>query len=87
MAIIVVIQHHITGADPGQVAFSYALGITSKLSGLVSSLTEIERELVAVERCGLYVYIDQRTAEQQQGNITPPYHYKRPSNSKGICTM
>ena len=49
VAIIAVIQRHITGADPGQVglAISYALGVTSKLSGLVNSLTEIERELVA----------------------------------------
>ena len=30
---------------------SYALGITGKLSGLVSSFTETEKELVAVERC------------------------------------
>ena len=55
VAIIAVIQRHIIGADPGQVglAISFALGITSKLSGLVSSFTEIERELVAVERCCL----------------------------------
>ena len=32
-------------------AISYALGITGKLSGLVSSFTETEKELVAVERC------------------------------------
>ena len=36
-------------------AISYALGITGKLSGLVSSFTETERELVAVERCGQYI--------------------------------
>ena len=32
-------------------AISYALGITGKLSGLVSSFTETEKEFVAVERC------------------------------------
>ena len=36
-------------------AISYALGITGKLSGLVSSFTETERELVAVERCGQHI--------------------------------
>jgi hypothetical protein len=35
--------------------YSYALGITSRLSGLVSSFTETERELVAVERCTHYI--------------------------------
>ena len=52
VAIIAVIQHHIAGADPGLVglAISYALGITGKLSGLVSSFTETERELVSIDQ-------------------------------------
>ena len=38
IAIIAVIQHHTGAVDPGLVglAISYALGITGKLSGLVS---------------------------------------------------
>ena len=62
-----------SGANPGMVglAISYALGITGKLSGLVTSFTgssckksckqtsttnaETERELVAVERVQQYV--------------------------------
>lgn len=45
------------GADPGLIglAISYALGVTSKLSGLVSTFTETERELVAVERVSQYI--------------------------------
>ena len=36
-----VIEHHVSGANPGMVglAISYALGITGKLSGLVTSFT------------------------------------------------
>lgn len=43
--------------DPGYVglAISYALGITSRLSDLVKTFTETEKELVAVERCLQYV--------------------------------
>ena len=36
-------------------AISYALGINSKLSGLVTAFTETEKELVAVERCFQYI--------------------------------
>ena len=35
------IEHHVSGANPGMVglAISYALGITGKLSGLVTTFT------------------------------------------------
>ena len=41
IAIIAVIQHHTGAVNPGLVglAISYALGITGKLSGLVSGLS------------------------------------------------
>ena len=58
IAIIAVIEHKMpNGVSPGLVglAISYALGITSKLSGLVGAFTETEREMVAVERCHQYV--------------------------------
>ena len=48
-------------------AISYALGITGKLSGLVSSFTETEKELVAVERC--VQYIDNIPSEKLKGNL------------------
>ena len=54
VSLIAVVQHHASGggASPGLVglAISYALGITGKLSGLVTSFTETEREFVALER-------------------------------------
>eukprot|EP00092_Neocalanus_flemingeri_P010518 GFUD01011332.1.p1 GENE.GFUD01011332.1~~GFUD01011332.1.p1 ORF type:complete len:1535 (+),score=298.00 GFUD01011332.1:327-4607(+) len=83
VAIIAVIEHHIQGADPGLVglAISYALGITGKLSGLVSSFTETEKELVAVERC--VQYIEQIKPEQVKGSITSPYDWP----SEGIITL
>jgi len=83
VAVIAVIEHHIQGADPGMVglAISYALGITGKLSGLVSSFTETEKELVAVERCTQY--IEQIKPEQIQGSITSPYDWP----SEGIITL
>ena len=83
VAIIAVIQHHMVGADPGMVglAISYALGITGKLSGLVSSFTETERELVSVERCGQY--IEQIRAEQTRGSITSPYNWP----SEGVISL
>jgi len=58
IAIIAVIEHKMpNGVSPGLVglAISYALGVTSKLSGLVSAFTETEREMVAVERCHQYI--------------------------------
>jgi len=57
IAFIAVVQHDSKTIDPGLVglAISYALGITSKLSELVSTFAETERELVAVERCCQYI--------------------------------
>ena len=83
VAVIAVLQHHIAGADPGMVglAISYALGITGKLSGLVSSYTETEREFVSVERCGQY--IEQISPEQTKGSVTSPYNWP----SEGVITM
>ena len=68
VAIIAVIQCHLTGADPG-LAIGYALGVTSKLSGSASGFTEIERELVAVERCGLYT-LTREKGSSSRGALT-----------------
>jgi ATP-binding cassette subfamily C (CFTR/MRP) protein 10 len=47
----------VRSVDPGYIglAISYALGITSRLSGVVSSFTETEKQLVAVERAYQYI--------------------------------
>ncbi|XP_057666967.1 ATP-binding cassette sub-family C member 10 isoform X2 [Diorhabda carinulata] len=57
VSLIAVIQHQYDIADSGFIglAISYALGITSALSGFVNSFTETERELVAVERVNQYI--------------------------------
>ena len=58
IATIAVIEHSVANpVSAGLVglAISYALGITAKLSGLVTTFTETEREMVAVERVQQYV--------------------------------
>ncbi len=57
VSILAIVEHHTSAISAGYVglAISYALGITGKLSGLLSSFTETERELVAVERCHDYI--------------------------------
>jgi len=83
VAVIAVIQHHVVGADPGMIglAISYALGITGKLSGLVGSFTETEKELVAVERCSQY--IKNIPIENNRGTATSPYNWP----SEGVVSM
>jgi hypothetical protein len=51
---------------------SYALGITGRLSGLVSSFTETEKELVAVER--VTQYISNIKPENAKGTSTEDTH-------------
>ena len=58
LAFLAALQHHADGGiSPAfaGLAISYALGLTSRLSGLVTSFTETEKEFVAVERCMEYV--------------------------------
>ena len=84
IAIISVIQHHTGAVSPGLVglAISYALGITGKLSGLVSAFTETEREFVAVER--VKQYIDEVEVEDFDGGVTTtPYNWP----SEGIIVF
>ncbi len=76
ISVIAVIEHHTNAISPGLVglAISYALGITGKLSGLVSAFTESEKELVAVERCKQY--IDEVETEDFEGGVTStPYNW------------
>jgi len=83
VALIAVIQHNLSAANPGLVglAISYALGITGKLSGLVSSFTETEKELVAVERC--IQYLENIPVEKCFGSITSPYGWP----SDGVLSL
>ena len=58
VAFIAVLEHHFAGSvDPGLVglAISYALSVTNLLSGVVTSFTETEKEMVSVERAMQYI--------------------------------
>ncbi|XP_070569620.1 ATP-binding cassette sub-family C member 10-like [Ptychodera flava] len=57
VAFIAVLEHHFQTVNPGLVglAISYALSITSLLSGVVSMFTETEKEMVSVERTVQYI--------------------------------
>ncbi|KAG5868321.1 hypothetical protein JTB14_015233 [Gonioctena quinquepunctata] len=73
VSLIAVIQHQYDVADPGLVglAISYALTITGALGGVVSSFTETEREMIAVERVNQY--IDLITPESTYFVTDPPF--------------
>lgn len=64
VALFAVIQHQGKSSQPGLVglALSYALAVTNILSGAVTSFTQTEQELVAVERA--CQYIENAEAEQ-----------------------
>ncbi|EFX82733.1 ABC protein, subfamily ABCC [Daphnia pulex] len=57
VGIFAVVQHHLHTVDPGLVglAISYALSVTSVLSGVVTSFVETEKEMVSVERVHNYI--------------------------------
>ncbi|XP_038654866.1 multidrug resistance-associated protein 7 [Scyliorhinus canicula] len=72
IAVIAVIEHGLKRGNPGLVglALSYALSITSLLSGVVASFTQTEMQMVSVER--LDEYTTEIPIEPQEGNIEVP---------------
>ncbi|XP_032672438.1 multidrug resistance-associated protein 7 isoform X2 [Odontomachus brunneus] len=72
ISIMAVLQHQYNIADPGLIglAITYALSITTLLSGVVNSFTETEREMIAVER--VKQYLDNVPTENAMGD-NPPY--------------
>ncbi|XP_067884304.1 ATP-binding cassette sub-family C member 10 isoform X2 [Heterodontus francisci] len=72
IAVIAVIEHSLKRGNPGLVglAMSYALSITNLLSGVVSSFTQTEMQMVSVER--LDEYINEIPIEPQEGKIKVP---------------
>ncbi|KAK3603062.1 hypothetical protein CHS0354_015755 [Potamilus streckersoni] len=72
IAFIAVLEHHFYSVDPGLVglAISYALSVTNLLSGVVSSFTETEKQMVSVERA--QQYIDRIPTESLEGVLLPP---------------
>lgn len=83
VSFIAVIQHQYDVADPGLVglAMSYALSITSGLSGVVNAFTETEREMVSVER--LEQYIRGIPSETANFIMDPPFGWP----SQGVITF
>ncbi|CAG9820276.1 unnamed protein product [Phaedon cochleariae] len=73
VSFIAVIQHQYDVADPGMVglAISYALTITAALGGVITSFTETEREMIAVERVNQY--IEDIPAESVYFVTDPPF--------------
>ena len=57
VGVFAVVQHHLHTVDPSLVglAISYALSVTSVLSGVVTSFVETEKEMVSVERIKNYL--------------------------------
>lgn len=72
VSIIAVLQHQYDIANPGLIGLSitYALSVTSLLSGVVNAFTETERELIAIER--VKQYLDDIPVETVGGE-NPPY--------------
>ena len=62
-------------------AVTYALSITSLLSGLVNAFTETEREMIAVER--VVQYIEDIAPEATHFVTDPPYAWP----SQGVVSF
>lgn len=83
VGLLAVIQHQFDIVNPGLVglAISYALSITSLLSGVVNAFTETEREMIAVERVNQY--IDEVEPEVDNSIMNPPYAWP----SQGVVSF
>ncbi|XP_066146983.1 ATP-binding cassette sub-family C member 10 [Euwallacea fornicatus] len=83
VSFIAVIQHQYNMANPGFIglAISYALSVTSLLSGVVNAFTETEREMIAVERVNQY--INEIPLESTQHNSEPPFGWP----SQGVVSF
>ncbi|KAI8422275.1 hypothetical protein MSG28_006161 [Choristoneura fumiferana] len=81
-ALLAALQRGTHALQPGLVglAISYALSMTSMLSNVLSSFTETEREMIAVERVG--EYITQVESEKTDGD-PPPYGWP----SQGVISF
>ncbi|XP_023680821.2 ATP-binding cassette sub-family C member 10 [Paramormyrops kingsleyae] len=72
LSVIAIIQHQMKSVDSGLVglSLSYALSITGLLSGLISSFTQVETQMVSVERTE--EYSTSIPMEPQQGGLEVP---------------
>ncbi|XP_044008333.1 ATP-binding cassette sub-family C member 10 isoform X2 [Aphidius gifuensis] len=72
VCLMAVLQHQFDVADPGLIGLSitYALSVTTLLSGVVNTFTETEREMISVER--IKQYLENVPVENNTGD-NPPY--------------
>ncbi|CAH1791548.1 unnamed protein product [Owenia fusiformis] len=74
VAFIAVLEHHFQTVNPGLVglAISYALSVVNLLSGVVTSFTETEKQMVSIERAAHYI---ENVPEEKRDGIlhVPPY--------------
>ncbi|GAA6230797.1 multidrug resistance-associated protein 7-like [Lates japonicus] len=71
LGVIAVVQHQFHSVDPGLVglSLSYALSITTLLSGLIFSFTQTEMQLVSVERTEEYATGLPTEPQQQSAQV------------------
>uniref|UniRef100_A0A4W6DUI8 ATP-binding cassette, sub-family C (CFTR/MRP), member 10 n=1 Tax=Lates calcarifer TaxID=8187 RepID=A0A4W6DUI8_LATCA len=71
LGVIAVVQHQFRSVDPGLVglSLSYALSITTLLSGLIFSFTQTEMQLVSVERTEEYATGLPTEPQQQSAQV------------------
>ncbi|CAN9510715.1 unnamed protein product [Ophioblennius macclurei] len=75
LSVIAVVQHQFSSVDPGLVglSLSYALSITTLLSGLIFSFTQTEMQLVSVERTEEYSTGLPIEPQQQHTQLPPAW--------------
>ncbi|XP_041640876.1 ATP-binding cassette sub-family C member 10 [Cheilinus undulatus] len=75
LGVIAVVQHQFNSVDPGLVglSLSYALSITTLLSGLIFSFTQTEMQLVSVERTEEYSTELPSEPQQQNAQLPPEW--------------
>lgn len=75
LGVIAVVQHQFSSVDPGLVglSLSYALSITSLLSGLIFSFTQTEMQLVSVERTEEYSTCLPTEPQQHHPQLPPAW--------------
>lgn len=71
-AVVAVVQRQLHVADTALIglSISYALSLTSTLTGVMNAFTETEREMIAVERVAEYIH---NVETEKSDGRTPPY--------------
>uniref|UniRef100_H2YA78 Uncharacterized protein n=1 Tax=Ciona savignyi TaxID=51511 RepID=H2YA78_CIOSA len=86
VAVTAIVQHEVQFISPGMVglALSYALSVTGGLSGVITSFTETEKHMVAVERQSYYI----NNVPQERGistRLSSPWPLDGAIEFKEVC--